>query len=331
MFDLNKLGWKQFFQTQLSADTWAAYSPARIALIHRSHCVVWSDQGEHELQIARFEHPKDLAVGDWVALPHEQRDTVRRLDRENELARQAPGGRAQVQLIGANIDTLLIVSSCNEDFSEARIERFLALAAQADIRPVLVLTKADLTDQTRHFVARARDLDPEILIECVDARDPEQLAALHPLFPPGQTTALMGASGVGKSTLINSLADADQATFEVSTFDGKGQHTTTARSLHLVPDGGLLLDTPGMREMELVTCDQGIAAVFPDVVQHLDQCRFTNCLHRSDVGCAVREALEARTLDAARWARYQQLQLEQNQYLEALAARNRRIPRPRNR
>ena len=142
---------------------------------------------------------------------------------------------------------------------------------------------------------------------------------------------MIGASGVGKSTLINSLADADQATFEVSTFDGKGQHTTTARSLHPMPDGGLLLDTPGMRELQLVTCDRGIAAVFPDVVQYLDQCRFNNCLHQSDAGCAIREALECGTLDATRWARYQQLQVEQTRYLEALTARDKKPSRPRNR
>jgi ribosome biogenesis GTPase len=331
MLDLNQLGWKPFFQTQLSADEWEMYSPARIAMIHRSHCVVWSDQDEHELQIARFKNPKNLAVGDWVALPHSHRETVRLLQRENELARQAPGGRAQTQLIGANVDTLLIVSSCNDDFAESRIERFMALAAQTGIRPVIVLTKADLTDQTQDFIQAARALDPDIQIECVDARDPDDLTGLHPLFPVGQTTALIGASGVGKSTLINNLADADQATFEVSTFDGKGQHTTTARSLHPVPDGGLLLDTPGMRELQLTACERGINAIFPDVVQHFDQCRYTNCLHQSDAGCAIHEAIDAGTLDAARWKRYQQLQLEQARYLETLAVREKKTRRPRRR
>lgn len=331
MLDLNQLGWKPFFQTQLSADEWELYSPGRIAMIHRSHCMVWTAQDEHELQIARFKTPKNLAVGDWVALPHEPRDLVRQLKRKNELARQAPGGRAQTQLIAANIDTLLIVSSCNDDFAESRIERFLALAAEADVRPVVVLTKVDLTDDADHFKQAARALDPDIQVECVDARDPDHLTGLHPLFPPGETTALIGASGVGKSTLINSLADADQATFEVSTFDGKGQHTTTARSLHPMPDGGLLLDTPGMRELQLTLCERGIDAIFPDVTQHLDQCRYTNCLHQSDAGCAVREAVDAGTLDAGRWQRYQQLQQEQTQYIEALTARERRPRRSRNR
>ena len=331
MLDLNQLGWKPFFQTQLSAEEWELYTPGRIAMIHRSHCMVWSAQDEHELQIARFKTPKNLAVGDWVALPHEPRDLVRRLERENKLARQAPGGRAQTQLIAANIDTLLIVSSCNDDFAESRIERFLALAAEADVRPVIVLTKVDLTDDADHFKQAARALDPDIQVECVDARDPDHLTALHPLFPPGETTALIGASGVGKSTLINSLADADQATFEVSTFDGKGQHTTTARSLHPMPDGGLLLDTPGMRELQLTTCERGINAIFPDVTQYLDQCRYNNCLHQSDAGCAIREAVDSGTLTVARWERYQQLQLEQTQYAEALTARERRPRRPRRR
>ncbi len=331
MLDLNQLGWKSFFQTQLSTDEWEMYRPARIAMIHRSHCVVWSDQDEHELQIARFKSPKTLAVGDWVALPHEHRKTVRLLQRENELARQAPGGRAKTQLIGANVDTLLIVSSCNNDFAESRIERFMALAAQTDIRPVIVLTKADLTDQAQDFVQAARALDSAIQIECVDARDPDDLTGLHPLFPTGSTTALIGASGVGKSTLINNLADADQATFEVSAFDGKGQHTTTARSLHPISDGGLLLDTPGMRELQLIKCDHGIKTIFPDVTQHLDQCRYNNCLHQSDAGCAIQDALENGTLSTARWQRYQQLQLEQTRYLDTLAARETRTRRPRRR
>ena len=120
-------------------------------------------------------------------------------------------------------------------------------------------------------------------------------------------------------------------TFEVSAFDGKGQHTTTARSLHPMEGGGLLLDTPGMRELQLLTCEHGIDAVFPDVVQHFEQCRFNNCLHQSDAGCAVRTALEEGTLDPARWERYQQLQLEQAQYLEALTAKEKRGRRPRRR
>jgi len=331
MFDLTQLGWQAFFQTQLSADAWEAYSPGRIAMIHRSHCMVWSAQGEHELQVARFENPKNMAVGDWVCLPHETQTVIKLLNRKNTLARQAPGGRAQTQLIGANADTLLIVSSCDNDFSESRIERFLALAAEADIRPVVALTKADLTDETNLFKERTRALDPDMQIECVDARDPEQLTSLAKMCTLGQTVALIGASGVGKSTLINSLADADQPTFEVSTFDGKGQHTTTARSLHPMEGGGLLLDTPGMRELQLVTCEHGIHAIFPDVVQYIDQCRFNNCLHQTDAGCAIRDALDNGTLDPARWARYQQLQQEQTQYLEALAAREKKSRRPRKR
>ncbi len=329
MFDLHQLGWTSFFQAQLSAEECDAYCPGRIALIHQGQAVVWSAQGEQTPEIARFEEPKNLAVGDWVCLPKNPRPRIRRLNRKNELTRWASGGQARTQLICANLDTLVVVLACNDDFSESRIERYLALAAEAHVRPVIVLTKADLTDRAGDFVQAARALDAEIQIECVDAREPDQLTALHPLCSVGQTVALMGASGMGKSTLINSLADAGQATVEVSAFDNKGQHCTSARSLHRMPDGGLLMDTPGTRELQLAACETGIDAVFPDVVQFVGACRFNNCSHHSERGCAIREALDEGTLSAARWQRYQQLQSEQRLYADAMAASKKRIRKRR--
>jgi ribosome biogenesis GTPase / thiamine phosphate phosphatase len=329
MFDLHQLGWASFFQSQLSAEEWEAYCPGRIALIHQGQAVVWSAQGEHTPDIARFEEPKNLAVGDWVCLPKNPQPRIRRLDRKNELTRWASGGQARTQLICANLDTLIVVLACNDDFSESRIERYLALAAEARIRPVIVLTKADLTDQAGDYVQAAHALDAEIQIECVDARVPDQLTALHPLCSVGQTVALMGASGMGKSTLINSLADAGQATVEVSAFDNKGQHCTSARSLHRMPGGGLLMDTPGTRELQLAACESGIDAVFPDVVQFVGKCRYNNCRHLSDTGCAIRDALDAGALNAARWQRYQQLQSEQIRFFEAISASKKRLRKRR--
>ncbi|MFC1763102.1 ribosome small subunit-dependent GTPase A [Planctomycetota bacterium] len=331
MFDLQQCGWKSFFQEQLSADAWEAYQPGRIALIHQSQIVIWSAQGEHSLAVPRCENPKDLIVGDWVCLPHSPQERVRRLARGNELVRWAPGGQARRQPFAANVDTLVIVSSCDNDFSESRIERYLALAAEARIRPVIVLTKADLTDKADDFKQVARVLGSDIQIECVDARAADHLVALQDVCPPGQTAVLMGASGVGKSTLINSLADADQATFEVSAFDGKGRHSTTARSLHPMPGGGLLLDTPGTRDLQLADCATGIDAVFPEVIQFAEACRFNNCQHHTDAGCAIRDALKAGTLNPERWQRYQQLQIEQAQYFEAMAAGAKKKRKPRKR
>ncbi len=324
MFDFDALGWSPFFQEQ-----WESYDPdqwtaGRVALIQRSNCLVWTDQDERDIPTKYFATPKDLAVGDWVRLPHDKQVKIPRFERRNLLSRQASDGRGNIQLIAANVDTLLIVMACNQDFNLCHLERFLILALENEARPVLALTKADLTENAEDFRTAAASLWLDLEIHCMDARDNEQIAPLLSLCGPGQTVALIGSSGMGKSTLINGLAEADQLTWEVSEFNNKGQHTTTERSLHISHAGGILMDTPGMREPQLVLSPRGMEAVFSDIMTLEVQCRFRDCRHQTEQDCAVQAALANGTLDRDRWQRYQQLSLEQTQYAQLLAKREQR-------
>lgn len=227
------------------------------------------------------------------------------------LIRKAAGKRTHDQTIAANVDTLFIVMSCDQDFNVSRIERYLALAFEAAINPVVILTKIDLTDDADSFKKEVQALQKDHRVECVNAKDKVSLTSLRNLCTEGHTIALVGSSGVGKSTLINSLTDAEQLTAEVSEEDGKGQHTTTSRSLHLLNDGGILIDTPGIRELQLSDCETGIEDAFDDVMQFIAQCKFNNCQHETEIKCGIKAALETGELEQRRWENYKKLQNEQ--------------------
>jgi ribosome biogenesis GTPase len=230
-----------------------------------------------------------------------------------------------VQLLAANVDILFIVTSCNLDFNLSRLERYLAMALESGVKPVLILTKADLVDNVNDFCVQARTLRHDLEVEAVNSRDPKVIDILGPWCTTGQTVALVGSSGVGKSTLVNTLSSSTvQDTGAIREDDSKGRHTTIGRSLHLLPGGGLLLDSPGLRELKLSECEDGVATLFEEVEAFAGSCRFNNCQHQGEDGCGVADAVKRRELDPRRLANYFRLRAEQERSAEAIEEKNRR-------
>lgn len=312
---LTELGWRPFFSAQMTADEMEQCRPVRVMAVHRGMIAVTGAELETFIapRIPGADAAEDRpAVGDWLLLDRDSREPIRLLQRASLFRRLAAGGRHRVQVIAANVDTLFIVASCNQDFNLARLERYLVMAREAAVKPVLVLTKVDLTERPETFAEQARSLQADLLVEPVNARQAGSVAQLAAWCGPGQTVALVGSSGVGKSTLVNTLRGSSEvATQSVRAEDGKGRHTTTVRAMHRLAGGGWLLDTPGMRELQLADVATGIAEVFDDIGALAQQCRFSNCSHGQEPGCAIQAALEQGTLDPARLARWRKLLAEE--------------------
>ncbi|MEM6708605.1 MAG: ribosome small subunit-dependent GTPase A [Pseudomonadota bacterium] len=329
--DLAALGWKPVFAQQVSLEELTEQRIARVTAVQRAGLTLdgaaVDDQplplGGRWYQLDAEERP---TVGDWVVLDTAGAQIERVLERISLIKRVVPGRTSEVQLIGANVDTLLIVTSCNQDFSLSRLERYLALAFDSGCQPVIVLTKADLSDDAEAYRDQARSLGPQVIVELINALDPETLAGVLAWCTRGATLALLGSSGVGKSTLLNSLAGSVvQLTGAIRDEDGKGRHTTTHRSLHRLAAGALLLDSPGIRELQLPALDDGLGAAFEDIEALAQQCRFRDCQHRGEPGCAVLAAIAAGTLDERRLRSYEKLKREEAYARESVAERHARV------
>jgi len=306
---LTELGWKPFFGQQLSLDEYTDRQLGRVIEQHRSKLLALSEQGQHSLIMPT--NSERVCVGDWVLFDEENR-LIRVLDRQSLFQRKAPGSKVATQLIAANVDSLMIVCSLNNDFNLNRIERYLAIAKEAQVEPIMVLTKADQCSDVDVKQQQVQKLDPLMMIHAINALEPRDLIALTAYCKIGNTIAFLGSSGVGKSTIVNGLLGYQALdTGTIREDDSKGRHTTTYRALKVLPQGGLLMDTPGMRELQLAECEQGVNETFSEIMTLATQCRFSDCQHESEPHCAVQQAITSGELELRRLTSYQKLMKEQ--------------------
>ena len=316
---LSDLGWSDHFARQHAADD--PGTPARLSAVHRDRLEALGPAGP--LTLTTPDETGRYAVGDWVI--HEHGRVTRRLEPATVIGRRAAGEVAKGQLIAANVDTLAIVTSCNADFNEARLERYLAIASAGGALPLILLTKADLAEDEAGYRRRAERLSPLATAMALDARDPAEIERLVPWCRDGRTLALVGSSGVGKTTLLNGLTGLDEATRGIREDDARGRHTTTHRALRPTLAGGWVIDTPGMRELQLTDAGAGIEAVFSDLADLARGCRFSDCAHETEPGCAIRAAIDGGDLDPARLKRWQKLQREDAYNSETVAEMRARV------
>lgn len=308
-YSRSQLGWNHFFQQQLSLEEYETCTPARVVGQERSLLHLLTDSGKHSLPITAS--MPELTVGDWILLESDA-NFKRLLERFSLFSRKAAGTKVSRQLIAANIDTVFVVSSMNQDFNLNRFERYLALTYESDVEAVIVLTKVDSCKDPQAYMTMAHTLGESLEVLAVNSLDPKSVSQLLPWCLPGKTVAFLGSSGVGKSTLINALlGESIQRTHAIREDDAKGRHTTTGRSLHLLSSGALLLDTPGMRELQLAECEHGIDEAFAEITALARQCKFSDCHHNGEPGCAVRQAILAGKLDERRLDSYLKLMREQ--------------------
>jgi ribosome biogenesis GTPase len=324
---LQDLGFVPFFAQQTSQDEIEHERVCRVTEVQRSVVTVARGVGERDVPVTSSwrscSAEQRPAVGDWVVLDEGCSSIERVLDRKSVFRRVAAGEKTEVQIIAANIDVVFVVTSCNDEFNESRLERYLALAAEAGVLPVIVLTKVDLCDDFNDYAVRARTVQADVPVESVNALDSSTFGGIMAWIERGNTVALVGSSGVGKSTILNSLLGDDvAATGGVREDDKKGRHTTTYRALHRLPGGGLLIDVPGMRELKVHAVDAALGEVFEEIESIASQCRFSDCSHESEPGCAVRLAVDEGRVEGRRLRNYQKL-LRENERNSASVAEKR--------
>jgi ribosome biogenesis GTPase / thiamine phosphate phosphatase len=309
-YSLTRLGWRAFHSQQLALEDLDAAYPARVSSVHRSGLSVMSERGTASVSVPHRltdAAPLAITVGDWVLVENDAPRVARLIKPHSVIVRAAAGTDHRRQAIAANLDTLFVVTSCNDDFNPSRLERYLAVAFEAQVAPVIVLTKTDLCGQVEGFVERASMLSQGIAVVAVNALDFASITALDPWLQPGQTVAFVGSSGVGKSTLVNTLTGASLATAGIREDDSKGRHTTTTREMFALDCGAWVIDTPGMRELKVGAVQAGLGSVFGNIESLAAHCRFRDCRHESESGCAVLAAVASGELDARRLASYRKL------------------------
>lgn len=319
---LEQLGWNDSLAQAFAPYRGSDYAVGRVAAAHRGGYTLYLEQGECAADITgKLRHQAiasvDLpAVGDWVVIQPHRSDhaTIHHiLPRKSKFSRKFPGATTTEQIIATNVDTAFLISGLDHDFNLSRIERYLLLTWESGANPVVVLNKADLCEDVSVYLNQVEAIAPGVPIIALSALHHHGLDPLQPYCQPGQTVALLGSSGVGKSTLTNQLLGAEIQTVQsVRQGDDRGQHTTTHRELLILPTGGLIIDTPGMRELQVWTSEDRLQDTFADIEVWAEQCRFRDCQHDREPGCRVQQAIAQGILAPRRFANYQKLQRELN-------------------
>lgn len=321
MYDLTSLGWSEFFETAFQPYRERGHFAARVVLEERGAYRLYCEHGELSARVRgklRFdsESAADFpAVGDWVSISTRERDGLNQiqavLPRRSKFSRKAAGANSDEQVVASNVDTVFLVQGLDHDFNLRRLERYLVAAFESNAAPVVILSKADLCEDVSTKTSEAESVAPGTPVHAISSVTGAGLDEINRYVLPGVTVGFLGSSGAGKSTLINRIVGEEiQKTAEVREHDSRGRHTTTHRELIVLKTGGLLIDTPGMRELQLWDAGGSLGEAFSDVESIAAGCHFTDCRHQKEPGCAVREALADGSLDAARYESYGKLERE---------------------
>lgn len=317
--DLIELGWNSLLQQHYEPYQERGYSVGRVMTEHRQIYDITTTSGEvlgelaGKLRFTASERTDLPAVGDWVVMKEEGGRAIIQavLPRKSKFSRNVAGAVTEEQIVAANIDTVFLVMALNQDFNLRRMERYLLLAWESGANPVVVLSKSDLSDDAERQAEQVQAIAPGVPVHTISALRTEGVHMLEAYLVQGITIALIGSSGAGKSTLINSLAGQElQRVNEIRHGDGRGKHTTTHRELIVLPQGGVIIDTPGMRELQLNASDDGLSAAFEDIERLSDACRYRDCKHRREPGCAIQSAIASGELDIKRYQNYVKMEKE---------------------
>ncbi len=319
--NLNDYGFNSFFEEHFRENALDGHIPGRVAIQNKTNYIVYSALGELSAEVSGklmfdVEDKEDYpAVGDWVVMRpilDEQKAIIDKvLPRQTIFSRKEAGGRTERQILASNIDTVFLMTSLNHDFNLRRLERYMILSLESRAKPVIVLSKADVCEDIDTKIKETELIADGIPVHVLSSISHRGVDELMQYFNGNKTIAVLGSSGVGKSTFINVLLGGDTLkTLEISSYKDKGHHATTRRELIPIPSGGLIIDTPGMRELQLWEGSEGIENVFDDIEALITRCKFSDCRHNDEPDCAVREAIESGELDEKRYESYIKMKKE---------------------